>query len=210
MTAVRLTGNLARNLSTVKLVSYDDPMRADAARNHENVLAAARRLFAEHGVSGVSMEQVAREAGVAKGTVFHRFGDRAGLARALLGEHERRLQERILRGPPPLGPGAPPRERLEAFVVALAELTDAQRALLLEVDGSRPGARFRTGAYAAWRLHATILLDELRPGRDNEMLAHVLLAPLAADLVEHVRNDERRPLDDLTHAVLEVTRRLSA
>jgi len=185
------------------------PMRADAARNHENVLAAARHLFAERGVSGVSMEQVAREAGVAKGTVFHRFGDRAGLARALLGEHERRLQERILRGRPPLGPGAPPRERLDAFIVALAELTDTQRELLLEVDGSRPGARFRTGAYAAWRLHATILLDELRPSHDNEVLAHVLLAPLAADLVEHIRNDQRRRLDDLTRAVLEVARRLS-
>src|SRR5215213_10604627 len=93
--------------------------RADAARNRERVLAAARRLFAERGVRAVTMSDVAREAGVAKGTVFHRFGDRAGLALALVDEQERTLQERILRGSPPLGPGAPPRERLLAFLAAL-------------------------------------------------------------------------------------------
>ena len=53
--------------------------------------------------------------GVGKGTLFRRFGDRAGLARALLDESERRLQDGFLHGPPPLGPGAPPRARLKAF-----------------------------------------------------------------------------------------------
>jgi AcrR family transcriptional regulator len=182
------------------------PLRADAARNHEKVLSAARRLFGEHGVSAVSMSRVAEEAGVAKGTVFHRFGDRAGLARALLDGHERALQDEILRGEPPLGPGAPAPERLAAFLRALAELTDARRELLLEVDGSEPGARYRTGAYAAWALHVRVLLDELRPGRANDVLAHVLLAPLAADLVEHLRAYERRSLEDLTEAVLSVAR----
>jgi AcrR family transcriptional regulator len=186
------------------------PLRADAARNHAKVLSAARRLFARHGVSAVSMEQVAREAGVAKGTVFHRFGDRAGLARALLHGDEQALQERILHGPPPLGPGAAAATRLEAFLVALAELTDARRELLLAVDGSGPGGRYRTGAYAAWRLHVRVLLDELRPGADNDVLAHVVLAPLAADLVEHVRGHERRPLAQLTDAVLRVVRRLGS
>jgi AcrR family transcriptional regulator len=56
------------------------------------------------------MSDVAREAGVAKSTVFHRFGDRQALAQALVGDAERALQEDLLRGPPPLGPGAPPRE----------------------------------------------------------------------------------------------------
>src|SRR5215217_7933273 len=106
--------------------------RADAARNRERVLAAARRLFADRGVRAVTMSDVAREAGVAKGTVFHRFGDRAGLALALVDEQERTLQERILRGSPPLGPGAPSRERLLAFLAALAALTVENRELLLE------------------------------------------------------------------------------
>jgi AcrR family transcriptional regulator len=171
------------------------PERADAARNRERVLAAARQLFAERGVEAVTMDEVARAAGVAKGTIFHRFGDRAGLALALLDEHERELQERILRGPPPLGPGAPPGERLRAFLGALAELTFEHRDLLREVERASPAARYRTGAYQAWLQHTMLLL-----GDDDALSAHVLLAPLAADLVWHLA-EEGASAADLTAAL---------
>ena len=88
--------------------------RADAARNRVRVLAAAERLFAEGG-RDVTMEQVAAAAGVGKGTLYRRYPDVASIAQALLDEHERTLQERLLHGPPPLGPGAPPADRLAAF-----------------------------------------------------------------------------------------------
>ncbi len=179
------------------------PERADAARNRERVLAAARRLFAEHGIQAVTMDQVAREAGVAKGTVFHRFGDRAGLALALLDEHERALQEQVLRGPSPLGPGAPPRERLLAFLAALAELTVEHRGLLLEVERAGPAARYRTGAYRAWLQHTVLLL-----GDDDALRAHLLLAPLAADLVWHLIEDEGAGTADLVASLHELARRL--
>src|SRR5215210_7831837 len=110
------------------------PERADAARNRARVLDAARRLFDAHGVTAVTMSDVAREAGVAKGTVFHRFGDRQGLAQALVGDAERQLQDDLLRGPPPLGPGAPAQERLLACLDALLTLGAEQRDLLLEID----------------------------------------------------------------------------
>ena len=171
--------------------------RADAARNRERVLAAARRLFAERGVRAVTMSDVARAAGVAKGTVFHRFGDRAGLALALVDAEERALQERILRGPAPLGPGAPARERLLAFLGALAVFTVDNRELLLEVDGAAPGARYRTGAYRAWLQHVVLLLDDLGTPGDRALQAHLLLAPLAADIVTYLHEDE-----DVTAAAL--------
>jgi AcrR family transcriptional regulator len=164
--------------------------RADAARNAELVLGAARRLFAERGVAAVTMSEVAQEAGVAKGTVFHRFGDRAGLARALVDDAERELQERLLHGPPPVGPGAPPRERLVAFLGALAELTVEHRELLLEVDGGSPGARYRTGAYRAWLQHVVWMLGALNVPGDRALRAHLLLAPLAADTVTYLHDDE--------------------
>src|ERR1700726_2677170 len=66
-----------------------------------------------------SMQAVATAAGVGKGTVFHRFGDRDGLTQALLDDYMRDFQDAFLHGPPPLGPGAPPDERLAAFVVEL-------------------------------------------------------------------------------------------
>jgi AcrR family transcriptional regulator len=184
--------------------------RADAARNRRRVLEAARTLFAERGLRNVSMSDVAKRAGVAKGTVFHRFGDRSGLALALLDEHERELQERILRGPPPLGPGAPAHERLHAFLAALADLTDEHRELLLEVDHARPAGRYRTGAYRAWAQHTALLARELRPDADAELLADVILAPLSADLAEHLRTDRERSRADLRDAVTGAAARLTA
>ena len=169
------------------IVDQARPERADAARNRRRVLTAARRLFDERGVQAVTMSDVAREAGVAKGTIFHRFGDRPGLAQALVDDAERELQERVLRGPPPLGPGAPPRERLLAFLDALLTLTAEHRDLLLEVDSAGPSARHRTGAYGAWLQHTALLLGEAGATQDLGLLAHVLLAPLSPELIWHLR-----------------------
>ena len=79
----------------------EPPLRADAARNRDKVLAAAEKLFAARSADCVTMDAVAGEAGVGKGTLFRGFGDRAGLVLALLTEHERRLQEDLIRGPAP-------------------------------------------------------------------------------------------------------------
>jgi|SRR5215211_699982 len=163
--------------------------RADAARNRQKILAAARRLFAERGVAEVTMEEIARAAGVGKGTLFHRFGDRAGLALALLDDEERELQESVLRGPPPLGPGAPPAERFHAFLDALLDFTIQHADLLIAADGGRPGGRYFTGAYSSWHRHTALLLSELRPDSDAGVLAHIVLAPLAADFVKYLTGE---------------------
>ena len=47
--------------------------------------------------------------------MFRRFGTRAGIFRALLDEDERAFQQQVLSGPPPLGPGADPLDRLAAY-----------------------------------------------------------------------------------------------
>jgi AcrR family transcriptional regulator len=178
--------------------------RADAARNREKVLAAARRLFAARGVAGVTMEEIARAAGVGKGTVFHRFGDRAGLALALLDDRERELQEAVLYGQPPLGPGASARERLVAFLDALLAFTVEHAELLIAADSGRPGGRYMTGAYASWHRHATLLLADLRPASDAAMLAHAVLAPLAADLVRHLTEVEGAEVERVRAALREL------
>ncbi len=183
------------------------PERADAARNRARVLDAARRLFAAHGVTAVTMSDVAREAGVAKGTIFHRFGDRQGLAQALVDDAERALQDDLLRGTPPLGPGAPPEERLVAFLDALLTLGIEQRDLLLEIDSAGPAARHRTGAYRAWLQHVTLLLGD---APDASLTAHALLAPLAPELLYHLRQDEGRDPAALRPVVAALARGLSA
>ncbi|MDV9202687.1 helix-turn-helix domain-containing protein, partial [Streptomyces sp. Wh19] len=65
--------------------------RADAARNRAKVLAAANRLFAAGDPRSVTMDAVAREAGVGRGTLYRRYPDIPSIATALLDEHERSL-----------------------------------------------------------------------------------------------------------------------
>ena len=48
------------------VIQEEVPLRADAARNRDKVLAAAERLFREHGPTCVTMDAVAAEAGVGK------------------------------------------------------------------------------------------------------------------------------------------------
>ncbi len=180
--------------------------RADAIRNRERVLATAERLFAERGVDAVSMDDIAVAAGVGKGTVYRHFGDRGGLALALLDEEERVLQEAMIRGPAPLGPGAPPEERLAAFLGALLDVHERHLDLVVASETAAPGARFRSGAYAAWRAHIAILLREARPDADADALADAVLAPLAGDLQRHLRRDRQISAGRLRAAVMETAR----
>lgn len=156
--------------------------RADAARNRRRILDAAARLFDELGVDGVSLDAVAAAAGVGKGTVFRRFGDKAGLAAALLDERESALQGAILTGPPPLGPGAASAARAAAFTRAYLDYVLAAPELVRMSETASPGARFRIGAFGFWHAHLRILLvDAGHPEPRAVVLAHALLAPLAAE-----------------------------
>ncbi len=184
--------------------------RADAARNRERVLRAARELFGERGVQDVTMEAIARRAGVAKGTVFHRFGDRSGLALALLDEHEREIQDRVLHGEPPLGPGAPALERLLALLDALLDLHERHGDLLYAAETSKAEARYATGAYGAWHRHVVVLLGELGIEGDADALAHAVLAPLGAELQHHLRHAVGLSAEQVRAALHTLARGLAA
>ncbi|HEX2284478.1 MAG TPA: helix-turn-helix domain-containing protein, partial [Mycobacterium sp.] len=82
------------------------PQREAAARNEAKVLDAARALLSSD-APDVDMRVIAQAAGVGVGTLYRRFGDKAGLLAAVIGEDEHALQEAVLHGPPPLGPDAP-------------------------------------------------------------------------------------------------------
>ncbi|WP_459643990.1 TetR/AcrR family transcriptional regulator [Kineococcus sp. NUM-3379] len=157
--------------------------RADAARNRERVLAAAARLFSDRGVDAVTMDDIAAEAGVGKGTLFRRFGDKAGLAVALLDERERDLQGAILSGAPPLGPGAAPALRLHAFLDAYLRHVETNLDVVRLSETAAPGARYRIGSYRFWAVHVAHLLSQARPDVDADAVAHVLLAGTAADVL---------------------------
>ncbi|WP_307853771.1 TetR/AcrR family transcriptional regulator [Nocardioides palaemonis] len=183
------------------------PERADAARNREAILAAALRLVETRGVGCVTMDTVAAEAGVGKGTVFRRFETREGLMAAVLNESETAWQASVISGPPPLGPGAPPLERLLAFGHSRLR-TNLTHADLIAAAG-RPGAR-STAAVSFVNMHVRHLLGELGVRGDLLMLATALLAPLEMVVLDQQVTHEHLPLerieagwDDLVRRVVE-------
>jgi AcrR family transcriptional regulator len=178
--------------------------RRDAARNTGEVLRAARALFAREGVAAVSMDRVAAEAGVGKGTVYRVAGSRAGLAELLLDDAERALQDGILTGPPPLGSGAPAGERLGAFVEAYVRFLDGHAELLAETERTG-GGRYATGAYAFWHTHVRGLLDEAGVTAPA-LAADLVLALLGADVHDHLRRTRGASVE----AVAAATRRITA
>ena len=184
----------SRSLQSLPVVG-SAPERADAARNRTKILDAAARLVARHGIEHVSMDMLAAEAGVGKGTIFRRFGDRAGLARALLDEHERSFQDELIRGEPPLGPGAPPAERLRAYGHAWIDVLETHGEVILASESGSPCARFRSPPYLAHRAHVTSLLVELDPRIDADFHADSLLAVLAADQHRYLRQDRGMSLE---------------
>jgi AcrR family transcriptional regulator len=176
------------------------PERADAVRNRRAILAATERLLATHRPRDISIEQVALAAGVGKGTVFHRFGSRMGLMTALMIERAQALTEAVSCGPPPLGPGAPDRERLLAFLDAIIEVVSRNKSLLAELafsgatepagsgedsaggqGVSKDGHRDDHPVYRFWHGHIATLIAAQRPDVDGEMIAHVLLGALHSE-----------------------------
>jgi AcrR family transcriptional regulator len=189
------------------LVDDEPPERRDAARNRDALLAACDALISEHGVDDVTMEAVAARAGVGKGTVFRRFESREGLMAAVLNRSETTFQASILSGPPPVGPGAEPMERLLAFGHARIELNLLHRRLI--AAAGRAGAR----SYAAvsfTAMHVRYLLAELGVQGDIPFLATALLAPLEVPILEQQVEIEAMHLPRIVTAWDDLVRRVVA
>jgi polyketide synthase 12 len=164
--------------------------RADAVRNRAHLLATARQMLAEQGADKLTMDALAERADLGKGTVFRRFGTRAGIFQALMDDDERAFQGQVLSGPPPLGPGAPPLDRLIAYGRArigfLLEHREVARAAL---DGSQP---IPAGPNATLsQVHIRMLLGQIDLGpADLDILAIQLAAALDDPLVLYLSSSD--------------------
>ena len=132
--------------STERLVAR--PKRADARRNYEKVLAAAREAFAEGGES-TSLEEIARRAGVGIGTLYRHFPTRQALLEALYVDEV----EEVCRSAAELD-GADPWEALstwfERFIAYLATKRALAHELLNYLDLDAPlFATCRASLFAA-------------------------------------------------------------
>lgn len=73
------------------------PMRADARRSRERLLAAAAAIFAEQG-TGAALDDIAKRAGIGNATLYRHFPDRSDLVQALLAGRYDELRESAERG----------------------------------------------------------------------------------------------------------------
>jgi polyketide synthase 12 len=167
------------------VVSWGAPHagRADAARNRRHLLATAREMLAEQGPDTLTMDALAERAGLGKGTVFRRFGTRAGIFAALLDDDEEAFQQQVLAGPPPLGPGAAPLDRLIAYGRArtgfLIDHCDIARAALDGHQSVPAGSQTPMS-----QTHIRMLLGQMDLGcADLDMLAVQLTAALDGPLL---------------------------
>jgi AcrR family transcriptional regulator len=187
------------------LVGTPTPERRDAARNREALLQAAGRLIEHCGIDAVTMDAVAAAAGVGKGTVFRRFGSREGLMGGLLNHSETAWQASVMSGPPPLGPGAPPLDRLLAFGRSRLETT------MLHADLIRAAGRASVRSFAAYSfaaMHVRYLLGELRVTGDLQLLAVALMAPLEAPILDQQVRIEGLDVDRVYQGWVDLVRRI--
>jgi AcrR family transcriptional regulator len=136
------------------------PKRADARRNYEKVLAAARGAFAEGGES-TSLEEIARRAGVGIGTLYRHFPNRQALLEAVYVDEV----EEVCRSAAELE-GADPWEALsgwfERFIGYIATKQALAGELLNYVD--RDAAVFRTSRAALFSAGEPLLVRAQEAG----------------------------------------------
>lgn len=187
------------------LLGSPPPERRDAARNRERLLDAAKELVEQHGARGVTMDAVAHAAGVGKGTLFRRYESREGLMAAILNHSETEWQSQVISGPPPLGPGADPWDRLLAFGRTRLDTTLLHADLIREAG--RTGARAR-GAYSFAATHVRYLLTELAVDGDLPLLATALLAPFELPILDQQVNLDGFPVDRVYEGWVDLARRI--
>ncbi|MFE0688159.1 TetR/AcrR family transcriptional regulator [Streptomyces xiamenensis] len=184
--------------------------RKDAVRNRAAVLEAADALFADcDSPADLTMADIAAAAGVGKGTLFRAFGDRTGLIRALYEIRFTPLREAVETGPPPVGPGAPPLERVPAVLDAVLCFKIDNRHLALALEESGSGSPYEMAHYDRWHALLRAELERIPERGDGGFAAHALLAAVRADLVEYLvgrqgvsRADLRAQLAEFTAGVL--------
>jgi len=190
-----------KNQSSIPLMLVNaEPKRErrDAVENRARILETAVSLFAEQGVSQVSMADIAKAAGVGKGTLYRRFANKAELCLALMDTQMRDFQnDTFLRMQQSATDSVPPLEQLTQFIDSLVHFTETHSPLLCEVqrEGMLEGISDELVQLPHFWQHMTIcgLLKtavfnkQLSPTIDIDYTADALLSTLKADIFRFQR-----------------------
>lgn len=165
--------------------------RKDAARNRLRILEAARKLLKDRPIQDICMDELAKAAGVGKGTLYRRFEDRASLCHALLNDDAVELQNTALAG---FGlPFAPPwLAHVDRLLDALFDFAVDHASLLSEAHSyarggparfDHPAHRWQRDTLAAFLERATET-GEIEPV-DGPLTAELVLSGLDPDLISY-------------------------
>jgi len=168
------------------------PMRADARRNYERLVDAARKVFADQG-GGASMEAIAKQAGVGVGTLYRHFPKRIDVVEAVYRDDVDQLVGSAERGMSELGPWA----ALEAWLRAYVDYGRAKRTFLNELHEAfeknpdlKPASRDRIWAACNRVLSRAQEAGQARSDIDGQDLMQ-LVSPMCMNSTLTVEQGER-------------------
>ena len=182
--------------------------RLPPEERREQLLDATLKLIAEKGYESVSMEGIARKAGVTKPVVYDLFGSLADLLEALLEREEERALLQLAELLPTPDENADPAELLvdglDAFLRAVETRPDAWRLSLMPIE-AQPGIVRATVARdrnAIAKQLASIVrwgVEELKvPISDVDMLVETIIVLAEEGARKHLEDPERYPRERLT------------
>lgn len=174
------------------------PIRSRLPREQrrEQLLDVALGMIVGEGFGALSMEGIARRAGIAKTVVYDQFGSAPGLLRALLLREQDRIAGAIAEAFPDVTRAADPISVIVGPITSLLESVrtspDTWRLILLSPEGSPSGFR------EAVELHRSLLLEQMHP----QVAGMLLDAGLGAFDVELVSRSILATLENAVRLVL--------
>lgn len=178
------------------------------------ILDAAMRVFAREGAAGTKIQDIAREAGIAKGTIYLYFKSKEDIFESIIREHVgahtsrfRQIQQMPVA----------PQQKVKALLEHLVSDTLSSPYPLdlmpeLWTLAMRSEQKKQLAA-SVWEMGAVLaqLLDEAAPGRagglDHRKLADAFIALLHGAIILHVMDEQRFPMDELVAAMLDAVLR---
>lgn len=182
--------------------------RADAVANRQRLLDSAEKLFAINDIADVSMGDIAKAAGVGKGTLYRSFANKGELCIALMDGDLRAFQNSVF-AEFQARHGQNGLEQLAYFLDAVVRFFDRHSVLMLEAQ--QFGVRLQTRSEInqtsihGWFHQTVTLLVRRAQGEglvsaesDPAYLADLILAPLNPVLFRHQRQVIGLSLDDMS------------
>ncbi|MCA0456601.1 MAG: TetR/AcrR family transcriptional regulator [Chloroflexi bacterium] len=180
--------------------------RADAIKNRALLLATAKRLFAEQGVSEVTMSAVADAAGVGKGTLYRHFENKLELSMAMLDEDQRDLQDRTLRQ---MRDNGPTLETLQWFVREVLLFTKRNGQLLCAgASDNGPAGSLAHPAHWWWRQTLRGMISQINPAQNAEYLADAIFVLLDVHNIYFLQNERGYSLEQITDNMNQMIERM--